>query len=169
MLDEAFSNIRGSVMIAYPMGLPDHDAVQQILSNEETIEGTQAALSYFDPDTCTLWWAGKQLARDKTLASFVGKNEKTKIVAKLQKKNAGPHAREAAVDPETQKDLMAYWYKKQEEAKVCFAVKEGRERGGRGKIGEERKGGCCFAFCNNPTNISFSLETRRGRRRFVCK
>jgi hypothetical protein len=27
-----------------------------------------------------MWWAGKELLRGKTLADFVGKNEKTKIV-----------------------------------------------------------------------------------------
>ena len=32
-----------------------------------------------------MWWAGKELTRDKTLGDFVGKNEKTKIIAKLQK------------------------------------------------------------------------------------
>jgi len=30
-----------------------------------------------------LWWAGKELMRGKTLADYVGKNDKTKIVIKL--------------------------------------------------------------------------------------
>ena len=36
-------------------------------------------------DNSSLWWAGKEMVRGKKLADFVGKNEKTKIVAKLQK------------------------------------------------------------------------------------
>jgi cilia- and flagella-associated protein 298 len=35
-------------------------------------------------DTC-LWWAGKELVGDKCLSDYVGKNEKTKIVVKIQK------------------------------------------------------------------------------------
>ncbi len=38
-----------------------------------------------DEDTAQLWWAGKELARGKKLLDYIGKNEKTKIVAKLQK------------------------------------------------------------------------------------
>lgn len=51
----------------------------------------------------------------------IGRNEKTLIVAKLQKKGSGPPVREAVVTKEEQKRLMAYWYKKQEEHKVCHA------------------------------------------------
>lgn len=36
----------------------------------------------------------------------------------LVKKGQGPPAREPVVDSETQKNLMAYWYRKQEEHKV---------------------------------------------------
>jgi len=36
-------------------------------------------------DSASLWWAGKEIARGKQLCNFVGKNEKTKIVCKLQK------------------------------------------------------------------------------------
>jgi len=40
-------------------------------------------------DTASLWWAGKEIARGKKLYDFVGKNEKTKIVCKLQKVTDG--------------------------------------------------------------------------------
>jgi hypothetical protein len=39
-------------------------------------------------------------------------------VLKLQKKGAGAPSREAPVDAETQKAMMAWYYKKQEEQKV---------------------------------------------------
>lgn len=32
-----------------------------------------------------LWWAGKELQRGKKLSDYIGKNEKTKIVVKVQK------------------------------------------------------------------------------------
>ena len=38
-----------------------------------------------DLDTASLWWAGKEMTRGKKLRDFVGKNEKTKMVCKLQK------------------------------------------------------------------------------------
>ena len=45
----------------------------------------QAASQVLDENTTQLWWAGKELLRSKTLEAFTGKNEKTKIVVKLQK------------------------------------------------------------------------------------
>ena len=38
MLEEAVSNMRGAVMIVYPMGLPDYDHVRQILEEREELE-----------------------------------------------------------------------------------------------------------------------------------
>ena len=35
--------------------------------------------------TTQLWWAGKEITRGKKLSDFIGKNEKTTIIAKLQK------------------------------------------------------------------------------------
>lgn len=48
----------------------------------------------------------------------MGRNEKTKIIAKLQKKGKGAPAREPIVSEEEQKHMMAYAYRKQEELKV---------------------------------------------------
>ncbi len=39
-----------------------------------------------------LWWAGKELLPEKTLADYVGRNEKTKIVVKIQKVLLAAHA-----------------------------------------------------------------------------
>lgn len=36
-------------------------------------------------EECQLWWAGKELQRGKKLQEFVGKNEKTKLVVKINK------------------------------------------------------------------------------------
>ena len=53
----------------------------------------------------------------KKLGDFTGKNEKTKVIAKIQKKCRGAPAREPVVSEEEQKKMMAYYYKKQEEWK----------------------------------------------------
>ena len=49
---------------------------------------------------------------------YVGRNEKTKIIAKLQRKGHGAPARESIISEEEQKKMMAYAYRKQEELKV---------------------------------------------------
>ena len=45
----------------------------------------KASKDIVDPATASIWWAGKELQRDKKLGDYVGKNDKTKIIAKLQK------------------------------------------------------------------------------------
>lgn len=62
-------------------------------------------------------WASKELVWDKKLSDFVGKNEKTKIIAKLQRKGTGAPMKEAPISEQEQKNMMAYYYRKQEEQK----------------------------------------------------
>ena len=45
----------------------------------------QASLQVLDESTSQLWWAGKELQRGKKLQDFIGKNEKTKLIVKIQK------------------------------------------------------------------------------------
>ena len=45
------------------------------------------------------------------MSDFVGKNEKTKITAKLQRKGVGPPSREQIFNEEEKKKLMANAYK----------------------------------------------------------
>lgn len=54
----------------------------------------QFAAEEMDPETSTLWFAGKQMLAEKQLKDYVGRHEKTKVVVKLQKKGAGAPARE---------------------------------------------------------------------------
>eukprot|EP00002_Diphylleia_rotans_P026743 TRINITY_DN534_c1_g1_i2.p1 TRINITY_DN534_c1_g1~~TRINITY_DN534_c1_g1_i2.p1 ORF type:complete len:291 (+),score=83.57 TRINITY_DN534_c1_g1_i2:59-931(+) len=116
-LDEAIARMKGAIMIAYPMGLPPYDPAQQILDGTEDISGSAATADVFDGAATSLWWAGKEMQPEQILSDYVGKNEKTKVVVKLQKKGAGPPARESPLDEKTQKEMMAFWYKKQEEEK----------------------------------------------------
>jgi len=113
-MEEAINNIRGAVMIVYPMGLPDYDHVRQILEERESLEG-QEGLSVLDVDTSSLWCFSKELQRDKLLSEYVGKNDKTKVVAKLQKRGAGAPMKEPIVSEDEQKAMIAFYHKKQQD------------------------------------------------------
>jgi hypothetical protein len=110
------------------MGLPPYDEVQHILHGSEDLGGREDGKAVIPPGDGQLWWAGKELSKEKKLADYVGKNEKTTIIAKLQKRGGGAPVREAAVDEQTQKEMMAYAYRKQEEWKAsclshAFAIR----------------------------------------------
>lgn len=51
------------------------------------------------------------------LKNIIGVNEKTKLIVKVQPKKFGAPVREARVDHETYKAMLAYYYKKQKEEK----------------------------------------------------
>ena len=70
-----------------------------------------------DEETATLWWAGKEFRRDQTVRDRVGRNEKTKVVARLQRPGAGPPAREPVIGPDERRAMMAFYHKKQQEMK----------------------------------------------------
>ncbi|CAN0055503.1 unnamed protein product [Heterosigma akashiwo] len=116
-LDEKLANCRGAVTMAYPMGLPEWDTVRLLLEGVQGLEGSQAGLEVLEPAAAELWGAGKEFRRGQLVADRVGRNEKTKLVAKLQKPGDGPPAREAAVSEEERKAMMAFYFKKQEELK----------------------------------------------------
>jgi len=117
VVQDALDQMRGAVMIVYPMGLPPHDPIKQELENTEDLSGTQASLQVLDEGATQLWWAGKELQRGKKLQDFIGKNEKTKLIVKIQKKGQGPPSREPVFSEEQRKQMMAYAYRKQEELK----------------------------------------------------
>jgi hypothetical protein len=71
-----------------------------------------------EPKAAELWFCGKQIHPGKALKDFIGNNEKTKVIVKIQKKGQGAPAREPAISEAEKKELMMYAYRKQEEAKV---------------------------------------------------
>eukprot|EP00959_Pyramimonas_sp_CCMP1952_P157567 3295081-Pyramimonas_sp.AAC.1 len=91
---EAIDTIRGAVMINFPMGLPEWDNVRLAIEDKEELEGTSFAADILEPDTAALWWAGKQMMPGNLLKDHLGRNEKTKVICKLQKKGQGAPARE---------------------------------------------------------------------------
>ncbi|XP_063457370.1 cilia- and flagella-associated protein 298 isoform X3 [Pan paniscus] len=84
MVKDALDQLRGAVMIVYPMGLPPYDPIRMEFENKEDLSGTQAGLNVIKEAEAQLWWAAKELRRTKKLSDYVGKNEKTKIIAKIQ-------------------------------------------------------------------------------------
>ena len=85
IIGDALDKLRGAVTIVYPMGLPSYDPIRKEFEGSEELAGTQAELLVMEESVAQLWWAGKELARGKKLQDYIGKNEKTKIIAKLQK------------------------------------------------------------------------------------
>jgi hypothetical protein len=84
-LIEAINEIRGAITIAYPMGLPEWEPINDILNDTEDLTGTAASKEVLDVKSTCLWWASKELLTSKKLMDYIGKNEKTKVVVKIQK------------------------------------------------------------------------------------
>jgi len=116
-LDDKLANVKGAVMMAYPMGLPAWDPVALCVAGDEGLDGTQAAAELLDVADAQLWVAAKDFPKGQKVGDRLGWNEKTKVVAKLQRSGAGPPAREPAVSEEERKAMMAHYFKRQEELK----------------------------------------------------
>ncbi|NWW38519.1 CF298 protein, partial [Panurus biarmicus] len=114
---DALEQLRGAVMIVYPMGLPPHDPIRMEFEEKEDLSGTHAGNEVIKESEAQLWWAGKQLEDTKLLSDYVGKNEKTTIIVKIQKRGQGAPGREPVISQEEQKEMMLYYYRKQEELK----------------------------------------------------
>ncbi|KAF7261045.1 hypothetical protein EG68_01681 [Paragonimus skrjabini miyazakii] len=78
--------LRGALTVVYPVELPPYDPIKKELDNEE------------DLSEATLWISGKEMLREKLISDYVGRNEKTKIVAELSKRGADAPAREPVTD-----------------------------------------------------------------------
>jgi len=111
-------------MIAYPMGLPEYDPITLLMDFDTDLSATAIGQGMLDAETATLWWAGKEFHRDQTVGDRVGRNEKTKIVARLQKQGGGAPAREPGISEAERKAMMAHYFKKQEEAKALAEADE---------------------------------------------
>lgn len=117
LLTEKLDNIRGAVTMAYPMGLPEWDTVRLTIEGIEGLEGTAAGQDLMDPESAEVWIASRALERSQTVGDRLGKNEKTKVIAKMQQPGGGCPGREPGVSEDEKKAMMAYYFKKQEEMK----------------------------------------------------
>ncbi|XP_012215160.1 cilia- and flagella-associated protein 298 isoform X2 [Linepithema humile] len=116
-VQEALDLLRGAVMIVYPMGLPPHDVIRKEFENTEDLSGTQASLEVIDIQLAQLWFSGKELLPGKKMKDFLGSNEKTKVIVKLQKRGSGKPAREPLMSEDERKQLMLDAYRRQEQLK----------------------------------------------------
>mmetsp|Transcript_15774 Transcript_15774/g.17987 ORF Transcript_15774/g.17987 Transcript_15774/m.17987 type:complete len:285 (+) Transcript_15774:148-1002(+) len=114
---DKIANVRGAVMMSYPMGLPEWDVVKMSLDSIDGVKGTAVEIQLLDPESTSLWAAGKEFQRGNLVSDRLGKNEKTKVIAKLQKKGSGPPGREPIVNEEERNAMMAHYFKRQEELK----------------------------------------------------
>ena len=119
-LRERIDNMRGAVAMAFPMGVPENDTARLLLDDtaDDGFLHDLMGNDFMEPDSASLWWAGKEFFRDQTVGDRVGKNEKTKVVARLQRKGGGAPVREPVVSEEERKAMMAAYFKKQEEEKA---------------------------------------------------
>lgn len=119
----ALDMLKGAVMIAYPAfhRLPWYDPVRMECENKEELDGRSDLQDILDAEDSIIWWAGKELQAGKFLHEYLGKNEKTKVICRLQPKSAGAPVRESRVDKETHAAMMQHYYQKQEEEKKLKA------------------------------------------------
>ncbi|KAK7078832.1 hypothetical protein SK128_002631, partial [Halocaridina rubra] len=112
---DALDILRGAIMIVYSMNLPPHDPIRQELENRECLDGTQDKKWILDPGMTQLWFAGKEMQCGKKLLDYVGRNEKTKVIVKVQKRGQGAPGREPMLTEEEQKKIMLAEFKRREE------------------------------------------------------
>ncbi|KAL8451151.1 hypothetical protein Emed_002189 [Eimeria media] len=115
---ESLNLLKGAIQIAYPAyhGLPTWEPARLLLEGKESNAGSEISETITAANAC-LWWTGKQLQQEEILAKYLGSNEKTKTIVRLQPKHAGPPVREPRMDPETHKAVVAYCHKKRQEEK----------------------------------------------------
>lgn len=116
---ESLDLLKGALQIAYPAyhGLPSWEPARLILEGKETNGGSEISES-ITPENACLWWTGKLLQQEESLSKYLGLNEKTKTIVRLQPNHAGPPVREPRMDAETHKAVIAYCHKKRQEDKA---------------------------------------------------
>ncbi|XP_017840219.1 cilia- and flagella-associated protein 298 [Drosophila busckii] len=114
-VEEALNILRGAVTIVYPMKLPPHDTIQMEFANMEDLAGTQASKEVIEPSKAQLWFAGRQVLPGKLLSEYLGSNDKTKVVVKLNQLGEGPPAREQVISEQVRRQMMADAHRRQEE------------------------------------------------------
>lgn len=118
IVGEAIAILRGSVTIVYPMQLPPHDIIRAEFTNTEDLSGLQASKEVIEPSKAQLWFAGQQiLGGNHKLHEFIGRNDKTKVIVKLNQVGEGPPGREPIVTENIKKQMMAEAFRRQEELK----------------------------------------------------
>ncbi|CAG0895067.1 unnamed protein product [Cyprideis torosa] len=118
-LENGLDVIRGAVMIAYPMELPECDPIRQELQEPRSEIENQA-------EEAQLWFASKRMLPGNRLRDHLrGANESTTAIVKLTTSSKeGPPMREPSLTEEQQKQLMLQQYRRQQEWKELEEVEE---------------------------------------------
>ena len=115
---ELLGSVRGAVEMAYPKGLPDWDLAKVSLEDSMLgLKDTPVGAGLLDKASTSLWVAGKEFERGQLISDRLGKNEKTRVVAKLQKGGDGPPTREPIVRDDERQAMLEYHHKRQEDLK----------------------------------------------------
>ncbi|XP_042856020.1 cilia- and flagella-associated protein 298-like isoform X3 [Penaeus japonicus] len=114
---DAIDILRGAIMIVYPMNLPPYDPIREEFENREELKGTQDLKMVLDAPMTQLWFAGKEMLCGKKLLDYIGKNEKSKVIVKIQRRGQGAPSREPMLSEEDRKKLMMAEFHRREELK----------------------------------------------------
>ena len=76
------------------MGLPKWDTVYLTIESVDGLQGAAAGQEILDPATAELWVASRFFDRNEKIYDRLGRNDKTKVVAKLQRCGGGAPGRE---------------------------------------------------------------------------
>ena len=129
LLLEQIDIVRGLMMMAYPAfhGLGEWEPIWLILENNESFDEKANLSDDLDVANTILWIVNKEMqaGAGKTLSSYFGSNEKSKMVVKITKKGGGAPVREPLIDEETHKKMLAHYHKKNEEAKKMEELDDG--------------------------------------------
>lgn len=113
---ETLEMLKDTILIVYPMNIPQHDVIRQELECCENLGKSLNQEAAMDPDSALLWFSGTVLQSDKMLYDYVGRNEKTKVVLKVTDANSGP-PQQPRLSEEDQRLMLLHTYKKAEELK----------------------------------------------------
>jgi cilia- and flagella-associated protein 298 len=114
---DAVQAARSAIQTAYPSALPEDEPVQLIVADREELKGTEAGKQVLSESSAIMWFAGRQLQREHTMAEALkSRNEKMTIVAKMTGPTMQAPQKEPSIDEETRKKMMALYFKKQKQA-----------------------------------------------------
>jgi hypothetical protein len=118
-IEERIDSVRGAVTMAYPAGLPEWDAARILLDDPmEKLRGLHLGGGLIDARDASLWTCNKEFLRGTLISDRLGScNEKTRVIAKLTAKGAGPPTREPIVSEAERNAMAAFYFKRQEELK----------------------------------------------------
>ncbi|KAL7642626.1 UNVERIFIED_CONTAM: hypothetical protein RMT77_007190 [Armadillidium vulgare] len=116
-IQEAVTILKGGIDIIFPNGLSLNHPLRKEFENREDLSGTQDEKLILYPEMTKIWFSSKALEEGNKLSKYFGKNEKTKVIVKLQPRGSSTPPREPVLTEEEKKSIMMYEFKRREELK----------------------------------------------------